>query len=91
MIWNIDLAMPERFCVCRVPPYVICIDHSGLCISEMDSVTASDRVMFRVMASRGDIQFRIGEGARIPRVISSVEVDVSIREQDGEHADLTMP
>jgi hypothetical protein len=46
------------------------------------TVTASDRVMFRVMISRGDIQFRIGEGTRIPRVISSVEVNISIREQD---------
>ena len=66
--------MPERFCVGEVPPYVVCIDHSGLCLSEMHSVTASDRVM----VSRGDIQFRVGEGAGIPRVISSVEVNVSI-------------
>jgi hypothetical protein len=49
-------------------------------IAEMDSVTANDRVMFRVVFSRGDIQFHIGEGARIPRVISSVGVKVSIRE-----------
>jgi hypothetical protein len=66
--------------VCRVPPYVICIDHSGLCIAEMDSVTASDWVMIRVLVSRGDIQFRIGEGDRIPRVLSSVGVNVSLRE-----------
>jgi len=72
--------MPDRFCVCIVPPYVICIDHSELCIAEMDSVTASDRMMFRVMVSRGDIMFHIGEGARIPRVLSSVEVNMPIRE-----------
>jgi hypothetical protein len=72
--------MPDRFCVCIVPLYGICIDHSGLCIAEMDSVTASDRVLFRVMVSREDIVFHIGEGARIPRVLSSVEVNVSIRE-----------
>jgi len=72
--------MPERLCVCLVPPYIICIDHSGLCICKMDSVTASDRVMFRVMVGRGDVQFRVGEGSGIPIVISSVEVNVSIRE-----------
>jgi hypothetical protein len=72
--------MPERLCVCIVPPYVVCIDNSGLCISKMDSVTASDRVMVRVMVSRGDVQFHVGEGSGIPIVISSVEVNVSIRE-----------
>jgi len=45
--------MPDRLCVCIVPPYVICIDHSGLCIAEMDSVTASDRVMFSDVQQRG--------------------------------------
>jgi hypothetical protein len=72
--------MPERLCICIVPPYVICIDHSGLCISKMDSVTASDRMMFRVMVSRGYVQFRVGERSGIPIVISCVEVNVSFRE-----------